>query len=52
MAVSCKIKILQVKLLSESLIPHYMFHTEKSKNALAIFYMALIWFNLIIVYSC
>ena len=29
----------------------YMFHTEKSENALAIFYMALILLNLIIVYS-
>lgn len=36
----------------ESLIPDYMFHTEKSENALAIFYMALILFNLIILYSC
>ena len=32
----------------ESFIPCYMFHTEKSENALAIFYMALILFNFII----
>ena len=33
-------------------LARYMLHTEKSENALAIFYMAPILFNLIIVYSC
>ena len=57
MAVSSKMKILQVKQLST-----FFFFWEfdfplhvldwKSENALAIFYMALILFNLIIVYSC
>ena len=54
MAVSCKIKILQVKQLSgaREFDCHYMFHTEQSENTLAIFYIALIFFNLIILYSC
>ena len=30
----------------------YILHAGKSENAFAIFYMALILFNLIIVYSC
>ena len=29
-----------------------MFHTGKSENAVAVFYMALILFNVIIVYYC
>ena len=33
-------------------LARYMLKGEKSENALAIFYMALILFNLIIVYSC
>ena len=49
MAVSCKIKILHMKQLSCA--REFDSH-KKSENALAIFYMALILFNLIIVYSC